>query len=81
MDISLQRHVILIPQQNLALDSDMLVQIYLWGVERGPMYEACHMVKTVDLYKNFYNKPIVEVVESSPRIQVCILTFFSNAEK
>ena len=47
------------------------------------MYEAYHMVKTMDLYKNFYNKPIVEVVETSPRIQVCILTssFFSNAEK
>ena len=38
------------------------------------MYEACHMVKAMDLYKNFYNKPIVEVVETSPRIQVCILT-------
>ena len=52
----------------------MLVQIYLSGVERDPTYEACHMVQTMDLCKNFYNKPIVEVVKTSPRMQVCTLT-------
>ena len=59
---------------NLIAGIDMLVQIYLSGVERDPTYEACHMVQTMDLCKNFYSKPIVEIVKTSPRMQVCTLT-------
>ena len=51
----------------------MINFVYLLGVERDPMYEAFHMAQMIYLYKNFYNKPIREALDTCPTFKVCTI--------